>query len=172
MEEQLTTKQVGMKYGLYMAVISIIYGLLLQILGVAGNQALGYVGFIFFIVLLVLAHNEFKKANGGFMSYGEGFGISAYITVISVVLSTIFTYIYLKFVDDSMLTMIREKTEDTLLEKGMSDAQIEQALEVSGKFQTPEMILVFGIVGGIIMYLIVALIVGAITKKPNPDLEA
>ena len=65
-----------------------------------------------------------------------------------------------------------EKTEDKLIEQGLSDAQIEQTLEISGKFQTPEMILVFGIVGGIIMYLIIALIVTAITKKPNPDLEA
>ncbi len=172
MEEKLTTKMVGMKYGLYMAIISIIYGLILQIADLAGNQALGYVGFVFFIALLILAQNEFKKDNEGFMSYGQGIGISMYIAVITSVLSTLFTYIYLKFVDDSMLTMIREKTEDQLIERGMSDAQIEQALEISGKFQTPEMILIFGIVGGFIMYLIVALIVTAITKKPNPELEA
>ena len=106
------------------------------------------------------------------MSFGQGFGISMYITVISVVLSTIFTYIYIKFVDDSMLTMIQQKTEDKLIEQGLSDAQIEQSLEITGKFQTPEMILIFGIVGGIIMYLVVALIITAITKKPNPELEA
>ena len=172
MEEKITTKQVGTKYGLYLAVISIIYGLGLQLAGLAGNQALGYVGFVFFIALLILGQNEFKKDNEGFMSYGQGIGISTYITVISVVLSTLFTYVYLKFVDDSMLKMISEKTEDKLIEKGMSDAQIEKALEMTEKFQTPEMILIFGIIGGIIMYLIIALIVTAITKKQNPELEA
>lgn len=170
MEEKLTTKQVGMKYGIYLALISIIYSLILQIAGLAANQALGYVGFIFTIIALVMGHNEFKKSNE-FMSYGQGLGISMIIISISAVLSSIFSYVYIKFVDDSILETIRIKAEEQMMNQGLSDAQIEGAMEMQAKFSTPEMIMVFGLLGAIFFGFIIALIVTAITKKTDPELQ-
>ena len=170
MEEKLTTKQVGMKYGIYLALVSIIYSLILQIAGLAANQALGYVGFIFTIVALVLGHNEFKKSNE-FMSYGQGLGLSMITISISAVLSSIFTYVYVKFVDDSLIELTRTAAEEQLMERGMSDAQIEQAMEMQAKFSTPEMIMVFALFFGILFGFIIALIVTAITKKTDPELQ-
>jgi hypothetical protein len=170
MEEKLTVKQVGIKYGIYLALVSILYTLILQILGLAAKQALGYVGIIFVIIALVLAHRDYKRSNE-YMSYGQGLGISMIIVAISSVLSSIFSYIYIKFVDDSMLEVIREQSMIQLEERGMSDAQIEQAMEMQANFTTPEMILVFGILGGIFFGFIVSLIVTAITKKTPPAME-
>jgi len=170
MEEQVTVKKVGIKYGIYLALVSIIYSLILQIAGLIANQALGYVGLIFTIVAFVMAHNEFKKANE-FMSYKQGLGISMIVVLVSSVLSSIFTYIYVKFVDDSLIELSRAKAEEQLMGRGLSDAQIEQQLEIQAKFTTPEMILVMGIFMGVLFGFIIALIVTAITKKPNPDLQ-
>jgi lysylphosphatidylglycerol synthetase-like protein (DUF2156 family) len=170
MEEKLTTKQVGMKYGIYLALISIIYSLILQIAGLAGNQALGYIGLIFTIIALVMAHNEFKKSNE-FMSYGQGLGISMIIISISAALSSIFSYVYIKFVDDSLLEIIRNQAEEQMMNQGLSDSQIEQALEMQAKFSSPEMIFVFGLIGGIFFGFIIALIITAITKKTDPELQ-
>jgi len=170
MEEKLTVKQVGFKYGIYLALVSIIYSLILQIIGQATNRPLGYVAFVFVIIALWLAHRDFKRDNE-YMSYGQGLGISMIIVSISSVLSSIFGYIYIKFVDDSMLDAIREQATIQMEERGMSDAQIEQAMEMQSKFTTPEMILVFGILFGIFFGFIIALIVTAITKKTNPELQ-
>lgn len=171
MEEKLTVKQTGIKYGIYLALVSIIYTLILQILGLAAKQSLGYVSFIFVIVAFVLAHRDFKRSNE-FMSFGQGLGISMLIVTISSVLSAVFSYIYIKFVDNSMLDVIREQAIVQMEERGMSDAQIEQALEMQAKFTTPEMILVLGILFGIFFGFIIALIVTAFTKKSNPALES
>ena len=51
----------------------------------------------------------------------------------------------------------------------LSEEQIDQAMEMTAKFMTPEMMLIFGIVGGVIMGLIVALIVTIFTQKKNPE---
>jgi lysylphosphatidylglycerol synthetase-like protein (DUF2156 family) len=171
MEEKLTVKQTGIKYGIYLALVTIIYTLILQILGLGAKQSLGYAGFIFVIVALVLAHRDFKRSNE-FMSFGQGLGISMIIVTINSVLSSIFSYIYIKFVDNSMLDVIREQSIVQMEERGMSDAQIEQAMEMQAKFTTPEMILVFGFLGGIFFGFIIALIVTAFTKKSNPALES
>jgi hypothetical protein len=170
MEEKLTVKQVGLKYGIYLALVSIIYTLILQIMGLATNRPLGYVAFVFVIIALFLAHRDFKRENE-FMSYGQGLGISMIIISVSAVLGSIFSYIYIKFVDDSMLAAIREQAEIQMEERGMSDAQIETAMEMQSKFTTPEMILVFGILASLFFGFIIALIVTAITKKTNPELE-
>jgi hypothetical protein len=171
MEEKLTVKQVGLKYGIYLALVSIIYTLILQILGLAANRWLGYVGLIFIIIALILAHRDFKRVNE-YMSFGQGLGISMLIVTISSVLGSIFSYIYIKFVDNSMLDVIREQAIVQMEERGMSDTQIDQAMEMQAKFTTPEMILVFGILGGIFFGFIIALIVTAITKKSNPELQS
>lgn len=170
MEEKLTVKKVGLKYGIYLALVSIIYSLILQIAGLIANQALGYVGIIFTVVAFILAHNEFKKSNE-FMSYKQGLGIAMIITLISSVLSAIFTYIYVKFVDDALITLSKLKAEEKMMEQGLSDAQIEQTMEIQSKFMTPEMIFVFGLFFGILFGFIIALIVTAFTKKPNPELQ-
>lgn len=168
MEEKITVKKVGVKYGIYLALVSIIYSLILQIAGLIANQALGYVGIIFTIIAFVIAHNEFKKSNV-FMSYKQGLGIAMIIVLISSVLSAIFTYVYVKFVDDSLIELSRSAAEEKMFEQGMSDAQIEQAMEIQAKFMTPEMIAVMAIVFGILFGFIIALIVTAITKKPDPS---
>jgi len=76
-----------------------------------------------------------------------------------------------KFVDDSLIALSKATAEEKLMERGLSDAQIEQAMEIQGKFLTPEMILVMGLFFGILFGFIVALIVTAITKKTNPELQ-
>ncbi len=168
MEEKLTIRQVGVKYGIYLTLISIIYTTLIQILGQGANRSLGYLSIVFMVIILVLAHRDYKKSNE-FMSYGEGLKISMIIVAISSVIGTIYTYIYIKFIDNSMLDQIRQQTEATLEKRGMSDEQIQQAMTMQAKFTTPEMIFIFGILGALFFGFIVALIVSAITKKSAPE---
>ena len=47
----------------------------------------------------------------------------------------------------------------------------DQAMEMTAKFMTPAMLLIFGIVFGIIILVLCALVVSLFTKKNNPALE-
>ena len=168
MEEKLTIQKVGVRYAIYLTLVSIIYSVLLQILGLAANQKLGYIGIIFLIIAFVLAHNEYKKSNE-YMSYGEGFKIALIMVLINSVVSAIFTYVYVKFIDGSMMTTIRQQQEMAMEKRGMSEDQIQQAMTVAEKFSTPEMILIFGIFFGILFGIIVALLVTIFTRKSPPE---
>jgi hypothetical protein len=168
MEEKLTIQKVGVRYAIYLTLVSIIYSVLLQILGLAANQKLGYIGIIFLIIAFVLAHNEYKKSNE-YMSYGEGFKIALIMVLINSVVSALFTYVYVKFIDGSMMTTIRQQQEMAMEKRGMSEDQIQQAMSVAEKFSTPEMILIFGIFFGILFGIIVALLVTIFTRKSAPE---
>jgi hypothetical protein len=172
MEQQVTTRGVGMQYGVIVGIIMIIYGTLLQVSGLALEyQSLSYINYIFLGVVIYLAHKKFKEDGDGFMSYGQGLGIGFWISLIGGVISMVFSYIYMSFIDSTIMEQAMDKARYDMEEKGMSDAQIDQAMSITEKFMTPEMIFVMGIVGTLIFGFILSLIVSAITKKTDPQLE-
>jgi len=169
--EQVTTRSVGIKYGLIMGIVAILYFVVMMVAGLDMSEGIGRWGsFLFYIALIVMAHKNFKDNGNGFMSYGEGMGIAFWMTLISSTLSSIFTYVYTKFVDASWIQKIMEKQEENLAEQGMSQDQIDQAMKITEKFMTPEMMFAFGFIGGFIMIIIVALLITIFTKKSNPEM--
>ena len=171
MENKVTVSQIGLRYGLILGLLSIVFSLILQMTGMATNNWLGSIGYIFFIVVIVLAHKAFKEGGDGFMSIGQGIGIGTLLSLIGGTLSSIFTFLYLKFVDDSMLQTIREKQIEGMEAQGMDDAQIDQAMEIAAKFSGPVAILIIGIIGSVFIGFIISLIVALFTKKSNPVLD-
>jgi hypothetical protein len=167
----VTTRSVGVRYGLIMAVISVAYFMILNVAGVDMSEGPGrWGGIVFNIGVIVMAHKYFKDNNGsGFMSYGQGFGIGTWISLINCVIYSIFFYIYVKFIDGGFVTMMIEKQEQQFIDRGMSDEQVEQAMNMSKKFMTPEMMFGFGLIFGFIILLIVVALVTIFTQKKNPD---
>lgn len=167
----ISTRSVGIKYGLVMAVISIAYFVILNTAGVDMTQGIGRWGsLVFYAGIIFLAQKNFKDQGDSFMSYGQGMGISFWISLISSVIGSIFTYFYVKFIDTGYIQQMMDKQREQMEAGGnLSEDQIDNAMSMTAKFMTPEMILIFGIIGGIIMILIVGLIVTIFTQKKNPE---
>lgn len=169
--EKTTVKQVSLKWGLYIGLVMIVWGLVMQIAGLVGNQLLGSVSYLFLIAGIVLAHKEFKTNGDGFMAYSQGLGIGTLLSVVSGAISVVFSYIYVKFIDDSMLTIVRDLQVEKMEEQGLSDAQIEQAMEIAGKFMVPEVMFPLALLSMVFVGFILSLIVSAFTKNVNPQAE-
>jgi hypothetical protein len=168
--EKLTTRAVGIRYGLILAAISVIYFLGTTMLGFSTSEGPGqWVSLIFVAVVFFLAHKYFKENGDGFMTYGQGMGIGFWASLVSSSISSVFTYMYVKFIDTSFIENIREKQIEKMQESGISDEQIETSISMMEKFTTPEMILVFGIVGGIFFSVLVALVITIFTQKKNQE---
>ena len=121
------------------------------------------------IVIIFLAHKYFKDNGDGFMSFGQGVGIGFWIGLVSAVISSIFTYIYVKFIDPSFITAIREKAIADMEAKGQSQEQIETAMKFVEMFTVAEAILFFGLFFGVLITVVVALIISIFTQKPQPE---
>ncbi len=116
---------------------------------------------------MVFAHKAFKEGGDGFMSYGQGLGIGTLISLISGLLSSAFMFIYIKFVDDSMIAQIKEQQISGMEEEGMSDAQIESAMEIASVFLTPGMIAIIGVVVFVFIGFVISLIVCSIMLQQS-----
>lgn len=171
MEDKVTVSQIGLRYGLIVGLVFVVFGLILQIAGLVANNWVNSISYIFLIVGIVMAHNAFKEGGDGFMSIGQGLGIGTLISLISSVLSSIFTYIYVKAIDDSMLTIIKDKQIEQMEAQGMDDAQIEQAMEFASMFTSAEAIVIMAVIAITFIGFILSLIISLFTKKANPALE-
>lgn len=169
--EKTTVKQVSIKWGLISGVVAIAYFLIISMADMIGNQGASWFGYVPFIILMFLAHKAFKNEGDGFMSYSQGLGIGTLMALVSSIVSGIFTYVYIKFIDTSFFENMQDKMIEQWEEQGLTDAQIDQALEMTSMFSTPELTFVFGIVAAVFFGFIISLIVSAITKNSNQAME-
>ncbi|MEM9858822.1 MAG: DUF4199 domain-containing protein [Bacteroidota bacterium] len=168
--EQPSTKQIVLKWGLISGVISSVTSLITYTMGIT-NSSMTLVGTVVAIVLIIMAHREYKNEGDGYMSYGKGLGIGTLLSLVSGVISSIVSYVYLKFVDASYFDLVRDEQIAQMEESGLSDDQIEQALEYSSFSSSPEFILIAVIFGALLFGFILSLIITAFTKNSDPATE-
>lgn len=171
MEEtsQPTVKSTAIKWGLINGLISIIFFVIVDFAGMAGNQSLSWIGLVIFVILLFLAQKEFKNEGDGYMSFGQGLGIGTLIALISSLISSVFTFVYVSFINTNMIDAIREKSIADMEEAGRSQAEIDQAMPFVEMFTSPAAMLIMGILMGVFFGFIASLLVTIFTKNQDPE---
>ncbi len=166
--EQPTTKSIAIKWGVINGLIGIIFFLILDFTGLS-QSPVQYLGLVISVAIIFLAHKEFKELGDGFMSYGKGLGIGTLLSVVASVISGIFTYLYVSFVNPAYIDAVKDKQITDMQNRGMSDAEIDQAMQFSAGFMSPVAITIFAIIGGIFFGFILSLLVSIFTKNANPE---
>jgi len=173
MEEKVSISQSGLRYGVILGLVFIVMGMIFQFLNldIETLQIVGNINYVFLAIGITFAHKAFKNGGDGFLTIGQGLGIGTLISLIAGAMSGIFTYIYLKFIDDSMLTRIRDLQIEKMEEQSFDDETIETAMAMTDKFMNAEMMPVWSIIGMLFFGFIISLIISLFTKKSNPTLE-
>lgn len=168
----VTTTSVALRYGVLTGLVSIIYMFILFVSDMTMNTAAQWAGVVIPIVGIYLAHQNFKRQNAGFMSYGQGLGIGVTLSAVSGLLTAIFNYVYRTFVDPEMAGRMMETVRAKMEAAGnMTDEQIDAALNMSEKFSSGPIGIVFGVLVTVFTGFILALIISAFTKHAQPEFE-
>jgi len=179
MEEQQTNSlKLSMTYGIYLAGISIILaviiwaGNLMEYLGLFGSLFLAIIQLVI-VVSFLLFFTKLYRNNllDGKITFSQAFTFGVLIIVFSSVISSLYSYIFNKFIDPEyshrIMTMMQDKTYQYMTSKGVPENQIDQAMKsfedrgIPSPLETLKSSLIFGIIGGAIM----SLISSAIVKK-------
>lgn len=180
METNMETQEVAapslvktaLQFGLYTGLSLVVYSLLLIITGLDLNTVLGFVSFAILIVGIVLALKAFRQQNGGLMTYGQGLGAGALVSLVVGVLVSLFSVIYSFYIDPSQrerqLKYTVEQSESMMKKFNAPDGDIDTAIEKiredfnnTGPAKTFfSGMLTFAIIGGVL-----SLIIAAIMKK-------
>lgn len=162
--QPVTVRSVGIKFGLISTLVSVIFFIILVIAGQnVFDNTWNWIGLIFSIAILVLAHKSYKDANT-FMSYGQGVGISFWVALVSVVIGGAFTYVYSNIIDPAVMDLFYEKQMEQFDEQNMPQEQVDVAIEWTKKLFWP-MYLFFGMFFGVLTGVIVSIF----TQKKAPE---
>ncbi len=163
-------------FGIATSVVSFIYTLVLYFLGFHGEkmeqgQILGWGGLVIFIVGLVLsirAARAEKLEDGKAFTYGNGFGTGFLTAVFVGIMGSILGYLYGSYINPEMSDYAWAMQEQQMIEKGMSDEQIEQVEGMTRKMMSPGAQAIFAVVGSLFMGAIFSLIIAIFTRgKPE-----
>lgn len=169
MEENISVKSVGLKYGLILSIISIAV-FIIKIATETPEFGGVWLEVVILVVGITLAHREYKRKGNGFMSYSTGLGIGTIVAATAAIISSLFTYIYIKFINVDYIDQMRQMQIEVMEREGMTDEQIEGVLKIF-EYLTPEIMALIAIFSTVFFGFILSLIIGAFTKNDNPELS-
>lgn len=179
METQKTNSyKLAMTYGLYFGLISIILSVIIwatnfmEVLGLFGSFLLGILQLVLMVFILIYFTKLYRNNElGGKITYGQAFIFGVLIVVFSTIISSLYSYVFNQFIDPDyaqrIMTMMQDKTYQWMSGKGLSQDQIDSAMQkfeakgVPSPLETLITSMEFGLIGGAIM----SLISSAIVKK-------
>lgn len=171
MENQTTTTRTALKWGVIIGIINVLYSTAIMVSGQIGNQTMGYAVYLIIGAGIYFALNDFKKENLGFMSFGQGLGLGTMMSTIVGLISSFYSFAYMKFIDSSIPDQILKNAEREMEKKGLPDDQIEQAMEYSKMFMSPGVMFIAGVFFTVLLGFVLSLIIAAIMKKDKPVFE-
>lgn len=165
-------KNTHIPYAIITAIVMIIANLSLYMADLSFEPWAKWIGYGIFLIGILLNAIAFSKANDGFVTFGNvfssGFKASAVITLITLVWSLISLWIFPEMVEKGL-----EIAREQMTARGMSDEQMDQAIEMTRN--NFKLFMVMSVVFGTMFFgAIFSLIGAAIAKKKghNPVHQA
>lgn len=166
-----TTSKYALQYGLLLGGISVVLGIILYSMELHYQGGLSILGVSLVIMLgcIIVGLLQFKKANNGYMSFGQGMKIGIGICLIGGIISMAYQLLLSHVIDPEMMSKQLELARMQMQDSKMSQEQIDAQLEMAQKFSSPLIQIAFGLLMSIFFGFVLSLIPTLIMKKNNPE---
>ena len=157
---------------IYLAIALILLSVIFYVTGNTFSKFAQYLSYPVMIAGIIWAQISYKKALDGTLSYGQAVGVGVLTMTFAGVISGIYTYLLYKVIDPSLQEQMRIFTEEQIIKQGrVPEEQLEMAVNMTAKFQTPLMMFVMTILICAFLGLIISLISAIFLKKESgiPD---
>ena len=171
--------QLSIKNGFLIALIIVAISLMLHFIDplmMYTSSLAGMATFVVFIVLLVVIGQSIRKAVGGYWTFGDAFKSFLIMSLIITSVSTLYNVVLMGVIDPGLPAkagaVIEESQREMMGKLGLSEDEIDEALEKSGSMEDrlaitfKNVITSFGVV--LAIYGVISLILAAILKKNPP----
>ncbi|HEC44569.1 MAG TPA: DUF4199 domain-containing protein [Bacteroides sp.] len=156
----------GLIWGLILSFASIIFNVILYMMDQNLNQALGYAGIIISLVVMILGIRSFRdNIRDGVLPFGTAFGFLMIVMIVSTIIGDIYTYILWTVIDPDIVGKMLDLQTEKMLEKGIPEEAMEQAMTMTAKFMQPGIMIAMATATGLFFGAILSLIIAAIFKK-------
>ncbi|MGW8122349.1 DUF4199 domain-containing protein [Roseivirga echinicomitans] len=168
MEEQVSSRQTGIKYGLIFGLVSTLYTLIMAM----SRIQLPFVGLIIqwavVIGVFIFACKEYKESNGNIMSFGKGFSLLMTVAFIGGLIRGVASYVYY-MVDPAYLDFMKEAQQNSPFGPAPDQPGVEGMEAIMAFASSPEFLAVMSLIAAIFAGLIFGLIISAIMKNEEDE---
>lgn len=161
----------AMNWGAVLGLLLIMLSLTLYLLDM-GESSLAGLSYVFIVGVVCYGIIQRKKAQGGFITYGEGLATGTAIAFFGGVISSFYSFIHISFVDTEQLARLLVNMEDKLFESGIPQSQVDMTMGIYEKIFRPVPMFFMGVIGSALTGFIISLIASAIFKKNDESFEA
>lgn len=158
----------ALKFGIIGGLVMILASLLFYLFEMRENMwinALATIAIIFVSVYLAQVNHRDQDL-GGYMKYGRGLGTGMLTVLFIALLTNLFSVILRTVIDPGLIDAQLETQRQAMIEQGMSDEEMENAMKFTKMFIGNPIILFFtGLLGTAVWGLIISLISAAFTRK-------
>lgn len=155
-----------LNYGAMLGLALIIVTLLAWMFDLLLKPGFSYVGYVMIIAGIVLATINFRdQEQGGSISYGRALGVGFLTTLFAGIIVSFFSYLLHTVIDPTLVDKTFAMLEEGYYDAGMTDDQIETAMNMVKRFSSPPLMALTGLVSYIFMGLIFSLVTSIFLKK-------
>lgn len=159
--------------GLILGLIGVAFTLVMWILDLTTNKNMGYLFLLAEVIILFFLLKSYRDNYlHGTISYGQALGAGVVIFLYATIITSIFSYILNTFIDPDLMAKGLAAQEQMLLDRGMTQEQVDAGLKVAEKMMKPAISIPIGLVVNMFFGLILSLIAAAFVRKEgNPLVE-
>ncbi len=173
MEKTKSAFNTALKYAIIFGLIGFIWGVIVYAAHLYLESWVQWVGLVLMLVGLIAVVRERKNKDlGGYITFGQAFSVGFVFCMLLAGISVITNLLMTQVIAPDMMAEVLKYSEQKMIDKGMSDEQIQMAMKYTKMFTTPLMQAVWIIVVTAFFGAILSLIVAAIFKKENPNLQS
>lgn len=173
MEQKVNIWKTNLTNGIILGLVGIVYSLVMYFLDLSLNSIQGYVFILIQIVVLYFLVKLYRdNFMHGMITFGQALGAGVVICLYYSIIIAIFTYILYAFIDTNLIDKMLAMTEEKLLDRGLSQSQVDAGMSVQSRIMKPAFIAPISIFGNMFQGLIMSLIVAAFVRKEgNPLID-
>ena len=168
----VSLRPTGTKWGLILGLVGAVLALIFNLTGMmdySGTKSniipniISYGAMIAIIYQAIKIHRD--EELGGYITLGRCVGLGAWMGMISGVITAVFMFILMKFIQPDFANQIMEGAMNNAEAKGQDPDKVKQGMEMVGWMFSPGFFAIAGFLGSILMCVIFSLILGLIMRK-------
>jgi prepilin signal peptidase PulO-like enzyme (type II secretory pathway) len=158
-------------WGVILGVVLIIYSLLLYFVDLSYEKWVSWISYVIFIGGIIISTISYRNNElGGTITYGQALGFGTMVILFAAVISAIYSFIFMQFIDPGSIDKILQMAEEQMIERGIPEDQIEMGLEMQRKFMKPWLISLISVPGSVLFGFIFTLITSIFIQKKKAEI--
>jgi len=164
----------AMTYGMFVGIALIVLSLLTYIMGVIKPPFwVSLLQYVVIIAGIIYGTKKFRDEDlGGEISYSKALGFGILICVFASIIIGIYMIIFMKIIDPEFMNKMMAVIEEEYVKAGLSEEQIDAAMGMVSKMQSPIIMAIGTVFTFSFMGTIFSLVTAAFLKKEKPIFDA